>query len=97
MGKDQHQPTNVVARERLKAVLEVDRGHLSGRTLTLFKRDVADVMQSYMEIEEAAMEVSFERSEGGRSIMIMRLPVGKLRKMPLIASEEEEKEKETKR
>lgn len=89
MGKDQ--PTNVVAKERLKAVLEVDRGHLSGKTLALFRRDIAEVMLSYMEIEEAAMDVSFERSEGGHSVMTVRLPVGKLRKMPLVASEEEEK------
>ncbi len=88
MGKER--PTNVIAKERLKAVLEVDRGHLGGRTLTLFKRDVATVMQSYMEIDEAALDVSFERGENGRSVMTMRLPVGKLRKRPLIASEEEE-------
>lgn len=72
-----------VARDRLKAVLENDRGHLSGKALELFMRDVATVMQSYMEIEEAAMQVRFDRSgESGKSVMTIEVPAGKLRKMP---------------
>lgn len=81
---NKEQTPGEVARDRLKAVLESDRGHLNGKTLELFKRDIAAVMQSYLEIEEAGMQVHFERSAGGsgRSLMTIEVPAGKLRKMP---------------
>ena len=75
-------PTNAIARERLKAVLESDRGHLSGKPLDLFKRDLATVMMSYMDIQEESMTVEFERNDSGLTVMRIEVPGVRMRKSP---------------
>jgi cell division topological specificity factor len=75
-------PTKEIARERLKAVLETDRGHLGGKTLELFKRDIATVMMSYMEIQENRIGVEFLRGNDGQTAMLINVPAVKMRKMP---------------
>ncbi len=75
-------PTNAIAKERLRAVLESDRGHLSGKSLELFKRDIATVMLSYMEIREEEMDVRFERQDDGMTLLRIEVPAVKVRKLP---------------
>ena len=58
-------PTHEIARERLRAVLETDRGHLTGKPLELFRKDLAAVLLSYMDVEEDKLSVRFERTEQG--------------------------------
>lgn len=86
--REEQQATHDIARERLRAVLEMDRGHLTGKALDLFKRDIASVTSSYMEVREEDVEVEFERDAEGASVMIIRQPVGKLRRLPQFAEEE---------
>jgi len=63
-----------VAKERLRLVLVHDRANVSPQLLQDLKSDLIKVISSYLEIDEEALEVSFENSEN-QVALIANIPV----------------------
>lgn len=63
-----------VAKERLRLVLVHDRANVSPQLLQDLKADLIKVISSYLEIDEEALEVSFENSEN-QVALIANIPV----------------------
>lgn len=64
------------AKERLRLVLVQDRMNVGGEKLEGLKNDLIDVIEKYLEIDKAAMDVSFCR-EGDSVAIVANIPVVK--------------------
>lgn len=63
-----------VAKERLRLVLVHDRANVSPQLLQDLKADLIKVISNYLEIDEEALEVTFENSEN-QVALIANIPV----------------------
>lgn len=72
-GRESNASKNV-AKERLRLVLVHDRSSVSPQILQDLKADLIKVISSYMEIDEDALEVSFENSEN-QVALIANIPI----------------------
>ncbi|BAF59004.1 MAG: cell division topological specificity factor MinE [Pelotomaculum sp.] len=63
-----------VAKERLRLVLVHDRTSISPQLLETLKAELIKVISNYMEIDEAALEVSLD-SSGNTVALVASIPV----------------------
>jgi cell division topological specificity factor len=69
-----------VAKERLKLVLVHDRANVSPQFLEMIKSEIMRVINNYIEVDEAALDIQITRtkSEDGRGIvpaLIANIPI----------------------
>lgn len=62
------------AKERLRLVLVHDRTNISPQLMELLKRDLVQVISNYVEIDEAALEVSLESTDH-QVALVANIPV----------------------
>ena len=72
-GKDSS-PSKNVAKERLRLVLVHDRTDISPQLMQDLKSDLIKVISNYMEIDEAALEVSLDSNEN-QIALVANIPV----------------------
>lgn len=68
-----------MAKERLRLVLVHDRANVSPQLLQELKADLIKVISNYMEIDQEALEVSFENSENSVAL-IANIPVKSMKR-----------------
>lgn len=71
-----------VAKDRLKLILIHDRGDLSPQLLDMIKSEILEVINKYVEIDSADIEMELTRtseSEGNYPALIANIPIKKLK------------------
>lgn len=63
-----------VAKERLRLVLVHDRVNISPQVVEALKEDLISVINKYMEIDQASLEVSLNSSDGTMAL-VANIPV----------------------
>ncbi|NPV27199.1 MAG: cell division topological specificity factor MinE [Firmicutes bacterium] len=79
-GKDPNTGSKSVAKERLRLVLVHDRVNVSPQLLEALKEDLIRVISEYMEIDQSALEVSFNNSDNSVAL-IANIPVLKMKRI----------------
>lgn len=69
-----------MAKERLRLVLVHDRVNVSPQLLEALKEDLIRVISEYMEIDQSALEVSFNNSDNSVAL-IANIPVLKMKRI----------------
>ncbi|KJS18131.1 MAG: cell division topological specificity factor [Peptococcaceae bacterium BRH_c4b] len=82
-GKDSS-PSKNVAKERLRLVLVHDRTDISPQLMQALKTDLIQVISNYMEIDEAALEVSLDSSEN-QIALVANIPVKGMKRSGKVA------------
>lgn len=77
-NRDNGQSKNI-AKERLRLVLVQDRSNVSPQLLNSLKTDLIKVISNYMDIDEDALEVSFENCED-QVALIANIPVKRMKR-----------------
>ena len=62
------------AKDRLRLVLVHDRTNISPQLLEMLKKDLVQVISNYVEIDEAALEVSLESTDQ-QVALVANIPV----------------------
>ena len=83
-GKDSS-PSKNVAKERLRLVLVHDRTDISPQIMQDLKTDLIKVISSYMDIDEAALEVNLD-SNDNQIALVANIPVRGMKRSGKIAS-----------
>lgn len=66
------------ARDRLKLVLMHDRADIPAPMMDQMRQEILAVLSKYVEIDQAALEVSLERSEGSVALLA-NIPIRRVR------------------
>ena len=66
------------AKNRLQMVLVQDRSGLSTEEMDLFKKDLLEVISKYFHIENAALQVEWEREQNETALVINTPVVGRI-------------------
>ncbi len=82
-GKDSS-PSKNVAKERLRLVLVHDRTDISPQLMQDLKSDLIKVISNYMEIDEAALEVSLDSNEN-QIALVANIPVKGMKRSGKVA------------
>ncbi|MDN5363520.1 MAG: cell division topological specificity factor [Eubacteriales bacterium] len=82
-GRDTESSKNV-AKERLRLVLVHDRTSVSPQILEALKEDLIKVISDYMEIDEDALEVTFDRSEKSVAL-VASIPIKKVKRTATVS------------
>jgi len=78
-GKDNPTPSKNVAKERLRLVLVHDRVKISPDLVESLKEDLITVINKYLEIDKASLEVSFSSADDSIAL-VANIPVLGIRK-----------------
>lgn len=78
-GRDNADSSKNVAKERLRLVLVHDRASISPQLVEQLREDLIAVINKYMEIDQASLEVSLNRSDGSMAL-VANIPVLGIRK-----------------
>jgi cell division topological specificity factor len=73
-----------VAKERLRLVLVHDRTDISPQLMQDLKSDLIKVISNYMEIDEAALEVSLDSNEN-QIALVANIPVKGMKRSGKVA------------
>lgn len=73
-GRDNGNSKNV-AKERLRLVLVHDRANVSPQVLEALKEDLITVINKYLEIDQAALEVSLNSTEDDSIALVANIPI----------------------
>lgn len=73
-GKENGNSKNV-AKERLRLVLVHDRANVSPQVLEALKEDLIMVINKYLEIDQAALEVSLNSTEDDSIALVANIPI----------------------
>ena len=64
-----------VAKERLRLVLVHDRANVSPQVLEALKEDLIMVINKYLEIDKAALEVSLNSTDDDSIALVANIPI----------------------
>lgn len=81
-GKETGNSKNV-AKERLRLVLVHDRANVSPQVLEALKEDLITVINKYLEIDQAALEVSLNSTEDDSVALVANIPILGMRRQIL--------------
>lgn len=74
----QDNSARATAKDRLKLVLMHDRADIPGPMMDQMRAELLTVLSKYVEIDQAALEVSLERSEGTVALLA-NIPIRRVR------------------
>jgi len=79
LGKEEHDRSKNVAKERLRLVLVQDRCNIAPHILESLKEDLISVISEYMEIDESGLEVTFSNEEGTLAL-VANIPILRMKR-----------------
>jgi len=79
LGKEEHDKSKNVAKERLRLVLVQDRCNIAPHILESLKEDLISVISKYMEIDESGLEVTFTTEEGTLAL-VANIPILRMKR-----------------
>ncbi len=78
-GKEEGQESKNVAKERLRLVLVHDRLDMSDQVMHNLRHDLIEVINKYMEIDVAGLDVSLTKEEDGMAL-VANIPILNVRR-----------------
>lgn len=73
-GKEGNESSKNVAKQRLRLVLVHDRVDVSEKMMQSLREDLIEVIGKYMEIDQAALEVSLTKEDEGVAL-VANIPI----------------------
>lgn len=77
LGKNNHS-TKAVAKDRLRAVILLDRADIPGPLLEQMRKEIFVVLSRYVDIDESALDVNLEK-EGDAVALVANIPIRRVK------------------